>query len=97
MPAATSSFDIVAVGREFGLDQALYSINAAATLLGVSRSFLYELITAGDLEVLHIGAKPLIPAPSIARLIQQRRHAAQAARAIPQSQKTPVRRAGRRS
>jgi excisionase family DNA binding protein len=95
MPA-TSSSDIAAVGCEFGLDQALYSINAAATLLGVSRSFVYELIASGDLELLHIGAKPLVPAPSIMRLIQRRREAAQAARAVPQSHKTPARRSRRR-
>jgi excisionase family DNA binding protein len=96
-PPITSPLDLSAVAREFGLTEALYPVIEAAKKLGVSRAFVYELIASGDLELLHIGAKPLIPAPSIARLIQRRREAAQAKRAVPQAQKTPVRRSGRRS
>jgi excisionase family DNA binding protein len=94
---SVTSPDLIAVGREFGLDQACYSISEAARKLGISRAFLYELVASGDLELIHIGAKSLIPAPSIARLIEHRRQAAQAARAVSQSQKSPVRRSGRRS
>jgi excisionase family DNA binding protein len=94
---STTSPDLVAVGREFGLTEACYSINEAARKLGISRAFLYELVAAGDLEIIHIGKKPVVTAPSIARLIEHRRQAAQAkraARAVPQS---PPQRAGRRS
>jgi hypothetical protein len=88
-PPATH-FDLTAVGREFGLDQALYPVIEAAKKLGLSRARIYELIGDRTLECLHIGAKPLIPAPSIARLIAERREAARASRAA--TQKAPIRR-----
>jgi excisionase family DNA binding protein len=93
----TPPLDLTAVGREFGLTEALYPVIEAAKKLGLSRARIYELINDGTLEVLHIGAKPLVTTPSLAGLIQRRREAAQAkraARAVPQ---TPVRRSGRRS
>jgi excisionase family DNA binding protein len=94
--SATSS-NIAAVGREFGLDQGLYPINDAARLLGISRSFVYELVASGDLEILHVGAKPLVPSIAIAKLIEQRLEAARAKRAATATQKASAPRSRRRS
>jgi hypothetical protein len=97
----STSPDLTEVARALGLTEPVYSIDRTRKKLGdCSRAYVYELIDAGLLERINLGRKSLITGSSIAGLIQRRREAAQsarAARAVPQSQKSPVRRSGRRS
>jgi hypothetical protein len=97
----STSPDLTEVRRELGLTEPVYSIGATQKKLGdASRSYVYQLVDRGDLELVNFGRKAAITGISITKLIQQRREAAQAkraARAVPQSQKTPVRRSRRRS
>lgn len=51
----------------------LYSIAQAARALGVGRSTIYELIGAGDLEVVHIGRAARIPVEAIHAFVRRLR------------------------
>lgn len=51
----------------------LFTIPQAATLLGVGRSTAYELITTGQLEVVHIGRCARVPADAIEEFVQRLR------------------------
>ncbi len=48
-------------------------IPSAAKLTGLSRSTLYNLIKAGDLEVVKVGSMTLVPYDSLRRFIESRR------------------------
>lgn len=43
----------------------LLTVLEVAGLLGVGRTTVYELISAGDLEVVHIGRSARVPAASV--------------------------------
>ncbi|MHB8465518.1 MAG: helix-turn-helix domain-containing protein [Acidimicrobiales bacterium] len=51
----------------------LLSVRQAAAELGIGRSKIYELIAAGELEVIHIGRTTRVPPDAIAALIQRLR------------------------
>jgi hypothetical protein len=94
----STSPDLTEVARALGLTEPVYSIDRTRMKLGdCSRSYIYELVARGDLELINVGRKALITSPSITRLIQRRREAAQAKRAARAVSQTPVRRSGRRS
>jgi excisionase family DNA binding protein len=44
----------------------------ACRLTGIGRSKLYELIAAGDIEVVKVGTITLVPVDSLARFLQRR-------------------------
>jgi len=46
-------------------------------LSGISRSRIYELLDAGELDSVHIGARRLVLIASYRRLIERQREAAQ--------------------
>lgn len=48
-------------------------IPVAVQLTGIGRSKLYELIAAGDIETVKVGASTLITVASLRRLIQKAR------------------------
>lgn len=48
-------------------------IPTAAKLTGLSRSTLYNLIKAGDLEVIKVGSMTLVPYDSLRRFVDSRR------------------------
>jgi excisionase family DNA binding protein len=52
---------------------ALITIKQAAQLLNLGRSTVYELIAAGQLEVVHIGRSARIPTDAITALINRLR------------------------
>jgi excisionase family DNA binding protein len=52
---------------------ALLTVKQAAQVLNVGRSTLYELITAGSLEVVHIGRSTRVPTDAITKLIDDLR------------------------
>lgn len=51
----------------------LLTIATAARLLGVGRSTAYELIAAGELEVVHIGRSARVPVAAIDAYIERLR------------------------
>ena len=56
----------------------LHQLPEALQRLGVGRSTLYAMITAGDIETVHIGRRVLIPSDSIDRFIEANRQAVSA-------------------
>ena len=47
-------------------------VREACRLTGIGRSKLYELIAAGDIEVVKVGTITLVPVDSLARFLQRR-------------------------
>jgi excisionase family DNA binding protein len=50
-------------------------VKQACQLIGIGRSKLYELIAAGEIETIKVGAATLIPMSSLVRLLESRRGA----------------------
>ena len=48
-------------------------VREACRLTGIGRSKLYELIAAGEIEIVKVGAMTLIPTVALQRFIDQRR------------------------
>ncbi len=48
-----------------GLFRLAYPVPEAARLLGISRSYAYALVTAGEIPSVRIGGKPVIPAMDV--------------------------------
>ena len=48
-----------------------YSINEAAAALSVSRAFIYNLWRRGELRIVKVGARSLIPAAELDRLLDE--------------------------
>lgn len=55
---------------------ALISIVEAGRLLGIGRSTTYELISAGHLEVVHIGRAARVPVAAVEELVERLRSGA---------------------
>lgn len=53
------------------LEQLAYRIPDAATLIGVSRASIYNLVAAGQLDARKVAGRTVIPAESLRRLIDQ--------------------------
>ena len=64
MKTATKGFD------EPGGDRLVYSVAEAGALLGISRAFAYELVARGDLPVIRLGRRRLIPKAALSALIR---------------------------
>ena len=48
-------------------------VREACRLTGIGRSKLYELISAGEIEIIKVGAITLIPTNSLAQFVELRR------------------------
>jgi excisionase family DNA binding protein len=46
------------------------TVSEAANLLGISRSFAYELVKRGELPVVRLGRRQLVPKESLSRLME---------------------------
>jgi excisionase family DNA binding protein len=55
----------------------VYSVAEASRLLGISRAFAYELVARGELPVIHLGRRLLVPKTALLDLV-----ADQSARAV---------------
>jgi excisionase family DNA binding protein len=55
------------------IDPILLTITEAATALAIGRTTVYELIGAGDLDVVHIGRSSRIPVDAIHAFIAAKR------------------------
>jgi excisionase family DNA binding protein len=49
-------------------------IREACRLTGIGRSKLYELIAAGEIEIVKVGIMTLIPTAALQRFLDQRRN-----------------------
>jgi len=47
----------------------------AVTMLGISRSKLYQFIQSGEVEIVKIGRATLIPVEALYRFLESHRHA----------------------
>jgi excisionase family DNA binding protein len=50
--------------------QLAYSLNRAAALIDLSRRSLYRVIDSGDLRTVKVGARRLVPARELERLVK---------------------------
>jgi excisionase family DNA binding protein len=48
-------------------------IKEACRMTGIGRSKLYELIAAGDIEVIKVGSMTLVPVDALAAFLETRR------------------------
>lgn len=69
IPAATSPAP--ASQLQLPLDPLTVRIPVAMRLIGIGRSKLYELIKAGDLQTVKIGAATLVTMASLRRLVER--------------------------
>lgn len=53
-------------------DPLLVNVPEACRLLSLGRSSLYELIGSGDLRVIRVGRRVLVPTAELDRVIEQR-------------------------
>ena len=49
----------------------LVDVREAAAILAIGRSTLYELISAGDIEVVHIGRACRVPVDGLVRFVER--------------------------
>jgi len=49
-------------------------VREACRLTGIGRSKLYELIAAGEIEIVKVGTITLIPTAALQRFLDRRRH-----------------------
>ena len=57
--------------RESGAsgERLVYSVAEAGALLGISRAFAYELVARGELPVIRLGRRRLVPKAALSALI----------------------------
>lgn len=73
MPRALSRTATMPEIPQLPLEPFTVRIPVAVQLTGIGRSKLYELIAAGEVDVVKIGASTLITVASLRRLIQKSR------------------------
>lgn len=73
MPRALSKTATMPETPQLPLEPLTVRIPVAVQLTGIGRSKLYELIAAGEVDVVKIGASTLITVASLRRLIQKSR------------------------
>ena len=52
-------------------DRLVYTVAEAGELLGISRAFAYELVARGDLPVICLGRRRLVPKVALLALVGQ--------------------------
>jgi excisionase family DNA binding protein len=52
-----------------GDDRLVYSVAEAGALLGISRAFAYELVARGELPVIRLGRRRLVPRAALLAFI----------------------------
>jgi excisionase family DNA binding protein len=73
MNGGTTDIDVATNDRALGSliedPRLVVSINEAAALLGVSRSFAYELARRGELQVVQLGRRQVVPKHVLLQLV----------------------------
>jgi excisionase family DNA binding protein len=49
----------------------VYSVAEAGALLGISRAFAYELVARGELPVIRLGRRRLVPKAALVALVDE--------------------------
>ena len=49
-----------------------HTVNAACARIGVGRTFLYDLIARGEIRVIKLGTRTLVPESELRHLIESR-------------------------
>jgi excisionase family DNA binding protein len=57
------------MGPEAGNERLVYSVAEAGALLGISRAFAYELVARGELPVIRLGRRRLVPKAALIAFI----------------------------
>lgn len=52
-------------------DRLVYTVAEAGELLGISRAFAYELVARGELPVIRLGRRRLVPKDALLALVNQ--------------------------
>ncbi len=52
------------------VDRLVYTVAEASALLGISRAFAYELVARGELPVIRLGRRRLVPKVALLALIE---------------------------
>ena len=50
-------------------ERLVYSVAEAGALLGISRAFAYELVARGELPVIRLGRRRLVPKAALCALV----------------------------
>jgi excisionase family DNA binding protein len=61
--------EFVEAVKAAGLFRLAYPVPEVARLLGISRSYAYALVTAGEIPSVRIGGKPVVPAVDVFALV----------------------------
>lgn len=72
----TDSGDVTDDARERVVERVppmLLTIPEAASVLALGRTTLYELIAAGELEVVHVGRAARVPVDALRQFVEERR------------------------
>jgi len=59
--------------QDGGPPSLLVGVPVAARMLGIGRTKVYELVSAGELELVHIGCRALVPVDSVRSFSDQLR------------------------
>lgn len=51
-------------------DRLVYTVAEAGELLGISRAFAYELVARGDLPVIRLGRRRLVPKVALLAILE---------------------------
>lgn len=65
----TDSHRSVAPSRPLEVERLALTVEEAASLLGVSRGFAYQLVARGDLRSVRLGRRIVIPRAAVLRLL----------------------------
>jgi excisionase family DNA binding protein len=60
----------IAASRARSEDRIVYTVAEAGELLGISRAFAYELVARGDLPVIRLGRRRLVPKVALLALVE---------------------------
>lgn len=71
MPSKVPPTNLLRETAQLPIEPLTVRIPVAVQITGIGRSKLYELISAGDLDVVKIGASTLITMASLRRLIEK--------------------------
>jgi excisionase family DNA binding protein len=55
-------------------DRLVYSVAEAGALIGISRAFAYELVARGELPVIRLGRRRLVPKVALRALLEADRN-----------------------
>jgi excisionase family DNA binding protein len=60
----------IKAARVCGEDRLVYTVAEAGALLGISRAFAYELVARGELPVIRLGRRRLVPKVALVALVE---------------------------